>query len=157
MGKDHRTFYIYKFCTMTNQKDKRGKLLPDEMRTTLIGNFLRSSSLDEIPGFINVLFGDMSVVGPRPLPPIYKHRYSLDQDKRHNIKPGVTGWAQVNGRNAISWEEKFELDIWYVENQSLYLDLKIILLTIYNVLKRKNIVPKNKNSMDEFMGTDFNE
>ena len=106
-----------------------------------------------MPGFINVLKGEMSIVGPRPLPPQYKDRYSKEEDRRHEIRPGITGWAQVNGRNAISWEQKFKYDIWYLNNQSFYLDLKIILLTVINVLLRKDIVPYNGESMEEFMGT----
>jgi lipopolysaccharide/colanic/teichoic acid biosynthesis glycosyltransferase len=153
LGKDHKKFKIVKFCTMTNERNEKGKLLPDIKRTTKLGNFLRSSSVDELPGFFNVLKGDMSVVGPRPLPPQYKDRYSKEQDLRHMVKPGITGWAQVNGRNAISWEEKFLFDLWYVENQSMILDLKIIFLTISQVVLRKGIVPDGKDSMEEFLGS----
>lgn len=152
LGKDHYKFSIIKFCTMNNQKDEDGELLPDKERTTRIGEFLRRTSLDELPGFWNVLKGEMTLVGPRPLPPQYLDRYSKQQDRRHQVKPGVTGWAQINGRNAISWEEKFELDVWYVQNHSLYLDIKILALTVIYVLSRKDIVPKDKDSMEEFMG-----
>ena len=145
LGKDHLKFKIIKFRTMTNDIDINGELLTDEIRTTKLGKFLRSSSLDELPGFWNVLKGEMSVVGPRPLPPQYKERYTSVQDRRHEIKPGVTGWAQINGRNNISWNKKFLLDIWYLENQSFLLDLQIILLTIYKVVIRKDIT-----SMKEF-------
>ena len=119
--------------------------------------FLRKTSLDEIPGFINVLIGHMSIVGPRPLPVHYKNRYTREQDKRHDMKPGVTGLAQINSRNALSWDEKFKYDLKYIKNWSLFLDLKIILSTIIYVLSRKDIVPYNKNSMDEFMGTKTDE
>ena len=153
MGKNHQTFKIYKFCTMNSKRDSKGDLLPDNLRISRIGSFLRRTSLDELPGFINVLKGEMSIVGPRPLPPQYKDRYSKEEDRRHEIRPGITGWAQVNGRNAISWEQKFKYDIWYLNNQSFYLDLKIILLTVINVLLRKDIVPYNGESMEEFMGT----
>lgn len=152
LGKNHLKFKIIKFRTMTNKLNSKGKLLPDIARTTKIGNFLRKSSLDELPGLINVIKGDMSLVGPRPLPVIYKNRYSPEQNRRHEVKPGVTGWAQVNGRNAISWEEKFKLDVWYVDNKSFFLDIKILILTFYKVVLRKDIVPKNKGAMEEFLG-----
>lgn len=152
LGKNHLKFKIIKFRTMTNKLNSKGKLLPDIARTTKIGNFLRKSSLDELPGLINVIKGDMSLVGPRPLPVIYKNRYSPEQNRRHEVKPGVTGWAQVNGRNAISWEEKFKLDVWYVDNKSFFLDIKILILTFYKVALRKDIVPKNKGAMEEFLG-----
>lgn len=153
LGKDHKKLKIVKFCSMTNERNEKGELLPDIKRTTKLGNFLRSSSVDELPGFFNVLKGDMSVVGPRPLPPQYKGRYSKEQDLRHMVKPGITGWAQINGRNAISWEEKFSFDLWYVENQSIILDLKIIFLTIIQVIKRQGITPDGKDSMEEFLGS----
>jgi lipopolysaccharide/colanic/teichoic acid biosynthesis glycosyltransferase len=153
LGKDHKKFKIIKFCSMTNERNEKGELLSDIKRTTRLGSFLRSSSIDEFPGFFNVLKGDMSVVGPRPLPPQYKDRYSKKQDLRHMVKPGVTGWAQVNGRNVISWEEKFAFDLWYVENQSLIVDLRIIFLTISQVVLRKGIVPDGKDSMEEFLGS----
>ena len=142
---------------MSNHRNAFGELLPDADRVTGIGQFLRRTSIDEIPGFLNVLTGHMSIVGPRPLPPQYLDRYSMDQARRHDVKPGVTGWAQVNGRNTISWEEKFVLDVWYVDNQSLFLDIKILLLTVKYVLLRKDTVPYNKDAMEEFMGTNFDE
>lgn len=152
LGKNHLKFKIIKFRTMTNQIDSAGNLLPDIQRTTKIGNFLRKTSLDELPGLFNVLKGQMSLVGPRPLPSIYLNRYNKYQDRRHEVNPGITGWAQVNGRNAISWEEKFNLDIWYVDNKSFYLDFKILILTFYKVLLRKDITPENKSTMEEFLG-----
>lgn len=154
LGKNHREFKIVKFCTMNNKRGSNGQLLPDEERITSIGQFLRRTSLDEIPGFCNVLLGHMSLVGPRPLPPQYLNRYSKEQARRHDVKPGVTGWAQVNGRNSISWEQKFSLDIWYVDNQSLYLDIKILLKTVIYVLARRHIVPDNRGAMEEFMGNE---
>ena len=156
LGKNHRRFKIIKFRTMTNEVDSEGVLLPDIERTTKIGNFLRSSSLDELPGLLNVLKGEMSLVGPRPLPTQYLSRYSQEQDRRHEVKPGITGWAQVNGRNAISWEKKFRLDVWYVDNKSFLLDLKILFLTIHKVILKKDIVPVNKDAMEEFLGTKKN-
>ena len=152
-GKNHKPFKIVKFRTMTVKKDEQGHLLPDKERTTKLGEFLRKTSLDELPGLINVIKGDMSLVGPRPLPTNYKNRYTQDQDRRHEVKPGITGWAQVNGRNAISWEKKFALDVWYVDNQSHRLDMKILILTISRVLLRKDITPIDKESMEEFLGT----
>jgi len=153
LGLNHYEFNIYKFCSMANEVDSDNNLLPDIERITKIGDFIRRTSLDELPGFWNVLIGDMSIVGPRPLPIHYKERYSLEQDKRHKVKPGVTGWAQVNGRNAISWDEKFKLDVWYVNNYSIWLDVKILFLTVNYVLSRKDIVPYNKESMEEFIGS----
>lgn len=145
-------FKIIKFTSMNNKKDYNGKLLPDKFRLTKIGSIIRNTSVDEIPGFINVIKGNMSVVGPRPLPVHYKDRFSSLQNRRHEVKPGITGWAQINGRNSISWEEKFTLDVWYVENQSFLLDLKIIFLTVFKVFKRENINPDDKDFMDEFLG-----
>ncbi len=153
VGKNHQRFKIIKFRTMTNEVNSAGVLLPDIERTTKIGDFLRRSSLDELPGLLNVLKGEMSLVGPRPLPTQYLSRYNQEQDRRHQVKPGITGWAQVNGRNAISWEEKFNLDVWYVENKSFLLDLKILFLTFYKVILKKDIVPLNKDAMEEFLGT----
>ena len=152
LGKNHLKFKIIKFRTMTNELNSEGQLLPDVNRTTKIGNFLRKSSLDELPGLFNVLKGEMSLVGPRPLPTIYLSRYSKEQDRRHQVKPGITGWAQVNGRNAISWKEKFKLDVWYVDNKSFFLDIKILILTFYKVILRKDIVPDDKGAMEEFLG-----
>jgi lipopolysaccharide/colanic/teichoic acid biosynthesis glycosyltransferase len=124
---------------MTDQRDENGKLLPNEQRITRVGKFIRSTSIDELPQLINVLKGDMSIIGPRPLLPRYLELYSAEQARRHDVRPGITGWAQVNGRNAISWTEKFKLDVWYVDHCSLWLDLKIVFMTINNVIKRKNI------------------
>jgi sugar transferase EpsL len=153
LGINNDEFYILKFCTMTDDRGEDGHWLPDKERTTRIGEFLRRTSLDEFPGFWNVLRGDMSLVGPRPLPPQYLNRYSKKQARRHDVKPGVTGFAQINGRNAISWERKFSLDVWYVDNQSFYLDIKILLKTVIYVLVRRDIVPENKGAMEEFMGS----
>jgi len=153
LGKGDKKFRIVKFCSMTNDRDEKGNLLPDEERVTRLGSFLRNSSIDELPGFFNVLKGDMSVVGPRPLPTRYKDRYTQEQSLRHMVKPGVTGWAQIKGRNAISWEEKFALDLWYVKNQTFALDLKIIFLTIIRVIGMKGIAPDGKGSMEEFLGS----
>ena len=145
-------FNIYKFRTMTNDIDKNGTLLPDKDRITKFGNFLRSTSLDELPGLWSVLIGDMSLVGPRPLLVEYLPLYSPRQSRRHEIKPGITGWAQVNGRNAISWNEKFELDLWYVDNQSFLLDINILWLTLIKVINRKDISHNNHVTMDKFKG-----
>ena len=145
-------FTIYKFRTMTNSTAS-GQLLPDSERLTRFGRFLRSTSLDELPELFNVLRGDMSVVGPRPLLMQYLTRYTREQIRRHEVKPGITGWAQVNGRNAISWEDKFKLDVWYVDHQSFWLDLRIIGLTILKVLKREGISHPGQATMEEFMGS----
>jgi sugar transferase EpsL len=145
-----RTFTIYKFRTMTNKCDAIGNLLPDEERLTRFGKVLRSSSLDELPEFFNVLKGDMNIVGPRPLLMQYLDRYTPEQARRHEVKPGLTGWAQVNGRNAISWEDKFKLDVWYVDHWSIALDLKIIGMTIKKVLKREGINQEAQATMEEF-------
>ena len=147
-----KPFIFYKFRTMTSEKDENGNLLPDEKRLTKFGNFLRKTSLDELPSLWNVLKGNMSLVGPRPLLMEYLPLYSKEQARRHEVKPGITGWAQVNGRNAISWDEKFKFDIWYVENQSLRLDIKIIILTIWKVLKREGINQKGNTTMEKFRG-----
>ncbi|MCS7242178.1 sugar transferase [Candidatus Caldatribacterium sp.] len=151
-GKEGKPFTLYKFRTMLNLKDEHGRLLPDEQRLTRIGRFLRSTSLDELPEFWNVLKGDMSLVGPRPLPVSYLTRYTEEQARRHEVKPGITGWAQVNGRNALSWEEKFRYDVWYVDHWSLWLDLKILLLTVIKVLKREGISAEGHATMPEFTG-----
>lgn len=139
-GKDGKIFKVIKFKSMTDERDAYGKLLPNEQRITKIGKFIRSTSIDELPQLINVLKGDMALIGPRPLLPRYLELYSKEQMRRHEVRPGITGWAQVNGRNAISWTKKFELDVWYVDNCSLLLDFKIIFMTIMNVLKSKDIV-----------------
>ena len=135
-GQYGKPFQIYKFRTMTDAKDENGELLPDEQRMTPVGRFIRNSSIDELPQLINVLKGDISLVGPRPLLMEYLPLYNQEQKKRHNVKPGITGWAQINGRNAISWDAKFKLDVWYVENQSFKLDMYIIYKTIVNTLQK---------------------
>ena len=151
-GLNGKTFKMYKFRTMTNKCDKNGKLLEDKDRLSNFGSFLRSTSLDELPTLWNVLCGNMSLVGPRPLLIEYLPLYSKNQARRHDVRPGITGWAQVNGRNAISWNEKFELDTWYVENQSFALDMKIILLTLKKVIKRDGISHNNHVTMEKFKG-----
>ena len=151
-GLDAKIFGIYKFRTMTDEKDKEGILLPDEKRLPKIGLFLRSVSLDELPQIFNVLKGEMSFVGPRPLLIEYLELYSSEQKKRHNVKPGITGWAQVNGRNAISWEQKFDYDIWYVDNQSFWLDMKILWMTLLKVIKRSGISSDSTLTMEKFKG-----
>ena len=151
-GKDEKIFTLYKFRTMTDQKDSEGNLLPDGERLPSFGKFLRSTSLDELPELFNILKGDMSIVGPRPLLVQYLTRYSEEQKRRHEIRPGFTGWAQVNGRNAISWEEKFSYDVWYVDNVSLWLDVKIILRTLMVVCKRSGINSGASETMEEFVG-----
>tara|TARA_Y100000816_G_C26062970_1_gene558365 strand:+ start:856 stop:1461 length:606 start_codon:yes stop_codon:yes gene_type:complete len=151
-GLNGKTFKMYKFRTMTNKCDMNGKLLEDKDRLSNFGSFLRSTSLDELPTLWNVLCGNMSLVGPRPLLIEYLPLYSKNQARRHDVRPGITGWAQVNGRNAISWNEKFELDTWYVENQSFVLDMKIILLTLKKVIKRDGISHNNHVTMEKFKG-----
>lgn len=152
-GLHGKPFIIYKFRTMTNATDAEGRLLPDSERLTAFGKFLRSTSFDELPELWNVLKGDMSLVGPRPLLMQYLERYTPDQMRRHDMKPGVTGWAQVNGRNAISWEEKFALDVWYVDHQSFWLDMKILARTIWKVVYREGISQQGEATMQEFQGT----
>ena len=149
-GLNGKPFILIKFRTMTDALDAQGNLLPDGKRLTLFGRFLRSTSLDELPELINVLKGEMSLVGPRPLLMRYLDRYTPEQARRHEVKPGLTGWAQVNGRNVISWEDKFKLDVWYVDHLSLWLDLKIIALTILNILKREGINQPGQATMEEF-------
>jgi len=150
-------FKMYKFRTMNDKQDEEGKLLPDAERLTRLGNFLRSASLDELPEFINVVKGDMSLVGPRPLLMQYLDRYTPEQARRHEVKPGITGWAQVNGRNALSWEGKFALDVWYVDNQSFWLDLRILGMTIWKVFRREGISSEGCATMDEFMGSELRD
>jgi len=152
-GKDGRIFTFYKFRTMTNGRDADGNLLPDEKRLTDLGRFLRRTSLDELPQLWNILKGDMSLVGPRPLKVEYLEYYSPEQARRHEVKPGITGWTQINGRNALSWEKKFELDVWYVEKWSLGLDLKILLLTPIKVIKQEGISAEGYVTMPTFMGS----
>ncbi|MDV4144324.1 sugar transferase [Shimia sp. FJ5] len=151
-GRDGRPFQMVKFRTMRDAVDADGTPLPDSERMTPLGRFLRSSSLDELPELWNVLKGDMSLVGPRPLLMDYLPLYSAEQARRHDVRPGVTGWAQINGRNAISWDEKFALDVWYVDNRSLWLDLKIIWLTIRKVVKREGISAAGEATMSRFEG-----
>ena len=148
-----RPFTMYKFRTMTEACDENGKFLPDAQRLTPFGAFLRSSSLDELPGLFNVLKGEMSLVGPRPLLMEYLPLYSDEQSRRHDVRPGITGWAQVNGRNALSWEEKFKMDVWYVENHSFKLDMKILFLTVKKVLVRDGISATGEATMSKFTGS----
>jgi lipopolysaccharide/colanic/teichoic acid biosynthesis glycosyltransferase len=155
-GKDEHLFKIIKFKTMNDKKDKDGNLLPDAKRLTGIGKFVRKTSLDEIPQLLNVLKGDMSLVGPRPLLPEYLPLYNEEQRKRHQVKPGITGWAQVNGRNALSWEGKFEKDVDYVMNQSFRFDLKILFLTLKKVVKSEGINQGGQATTKYFKGNDFN-
>ncbi len=152
-GKNEKPFQILKFRTMTDERDSNGELLPDYKRMTKTGNFIRKTSIDELPQLINVLKGDLSLVGPRPLLMEYLPLYTEEQKKRHLVKPGITGWAQVNGRNAISWEDKFKLDVWYVENQSFKLDMYILYKTFYNVIKRKDISASNHVTIEPFNGS----
>ena len=151
-GLHGQPFILYKFRTMTNARDEKGKLLPDADRLSSIGRFLRRTSLDELPELFNVLKGDMSLVGPRPLLMQYLDYYTPEQMRRHDVNPGITGWAQVNGRNAITWEEKFKLDVWYVAHQSLSLDCKIIAMTIWNIIKGEGISQPGHVTMGEFKG-----
>lgn len=151
-GKDEKPFEILKFRTMTDERDLNGELLPDKDRMTKTGDFIRKTSIDELPQLINVLKGDLSLVGPRPLLMDYLPLYTEEQRKRHLVKPVITGWAQVNGRNTISWEEKFKLDVWYVENQSFKLDMFILYKTIMNVIKRKDITATNHVTIEKFRG-----
>jgi len=148
-----RPFTISKFRTMTDRRDTSGNLLTDRDRLTAMGRFLRSTSLDELPELFNVIKGEMSIVGPRPLLMQYLDRYTTEEMRRHEVKPGLTGWAQVNGRNAINWDEKFRLDVWYVDHQSILLDLRIIWMTVLKVLKREGISNEGQATMQEFMGT----
>ena len=152
-GLHGRPFALYKFRTMTDDRDGQGNLLPDAERLTDFGKFLRASSLDELPELWNILKGDMSLVGPRPLLMEYLDRYTPAQARRHDVKPGLTGWAQVNGRNALTWEKRFQLDVWYEDNVSLWLDIKIILLTIANIIKREGINQPGHVTMKKFMGS----
>jgi sugar transferase EpsL len=152
-GLNGKSFTIYKFRTMTNNRDAQGHLLKDEVRLTSLGKILRKTSIDELPELVNILKGNMSLVGPRPLLMQYLKLYTPEQARRLEVKPGITGWAQVNGRNAINWEEKFKLDVWYVDNQSLMLDLKILALTFWKVIKREGISQAGKATVEEFKGT----
>ena len=151
-GKDGKIFKLVKFKTMTDERDSNGNLLPDEQRLTKIGQFIRSTSLDELPQLWNIIKGDMSFIGPRPLLKEYLPLYNQHQARRHNVKPGMTGWAQINGRNQISWQQKFDYDVWYVDNISFSLDLKIVFLTIKKVIIRENINASDSATMQPFKG-----
>ena len=152
-GKDGKIFKVIKFKTMTDERDAEGNLLPDAVRLTKVGRFVRSTSIDELPQLINVLKGDMALIGPRPLLPQYLPLYSKEQMRRHEVRPGISGWAQCHGRNAISWTEKFKLDVWYVDHLSLKTDLKVIFITIKKVLCREDINSDNDATMEDFDGT----
>lgn len=152
-GKDEKIFKVIKFKTMTDMKDSDGNLLPDEERLTNVGRFVRSTSIDELPQLINVFKGDMSLIGPRPLLVQYLLLYNAEQKRRHEVRPGISGWAQCHGRNAISWKEKFELDVWYVDHCTLWTDIKVIFITIKNVLMRKDINSATAATMEAFDGT----
>ena len=151
-GKNGKIFKVIKFKTMTDERDENGNLLPDAQRLTKVGKFVRSTSIDELPQLINVLKGDMSLIGPRPLLVKYLPLYSKEQARRHEVRPGMTGWAQCNGRNAISWTKKFELDVWYVNHCTLWTDIKIIWITIMKVLKRADISQEGQATMEAFNG-----
>ena len=151
-GKDARIFKLIKFKTMTDERDAEGNLLPDAQRLTKVGRFVRSTSIDELPQLINVLKGDMSLIGPRPLLPQYLPLYNKEQARRHEVRPGISGWAQCHGRNAISWTEKFKLDVWYVDHVSLWTDIKVIWITIMKVLKRADINEAGQATMEAFNG-----
>lgn len=152
-GKDEKIFKLYKFRSMTDKKDENGNLLPDDVRLTAFGKFLRSSSLDELPELINILKGDMSIIGPRPLLVKYLPLYNKEQKRRHDVRPGLSGWAQVNGRNAISWEEKFRYDVEYVDHISFAMDVKILWMTVKSVFKREGISSETAATMEEFVGS----
>ena len=152
-GLGGRPFVLHKFRTMTDARDRRGQLLPDDQRLTRFGNFLRAASLDELPELLNVLKGEMTLVGPRPLLMEYLVRYSPEQARRHEAKPGITGWAQINGRNAITWEDRFKLDVWYVDRVGFLLDLKILFMTLVKTLKREGINAEGHPTMPVFMGS----
>lgn len=152
-GLEARLFRLHKFRTMTDQRDANGELLPDEIRLTSFGKFLRSTSLDELPELWNVIRGEMSLVGPRPLLAKYLERYSPEQLRRHEVRPGITGWAQINGRNALTWEQKFALDVWYVDHHSLWLDVKILALTVWKIVQRDGINEPGQATAQEFMGS----
>ena len=152
-GYKEKIFKLIKFRTMTNEKDENGNLLPDEVRLNKYGKFLRSTSLDELPEAINILVGDMSIIGPRPLLVRYLPLYNAEQRRRHDVKPGLSGWAQVNGRNTVSWEDKFKMDVWYADNLSFLLDAKIVITTIGKFIKREGISSETSVTMEEFKGS----
>ncbi|MGM0874222.1 MAG: sugar transferase [Bacillota bacterium] len=156
-GLHSKPFYFYKFRTMTDEKNEIGELLPDQYRLTPFGKFLRKSSLDEFPQLINVIKGDISLVGPRPLLLDYLPLYTKEQAKRHLVRPGITGWAQINGRNSISWEEKFKLDVWYVNNRTFLLDIKILFFTVYKVFKSQGINQPGNATVEKFKGSKISE
>jgi sugar transferase EpsL len=156
-GLHGKPFYVYKFRSMTDARDSEGSLLSDHVRLTPFGKIMRKFSLDEFPQLFNVIKGEISLVGPRPLLMEYLPLYTREQAKRHEVKPGITGWAQVNGRNAISWEEKFKLDVWYVDNQSLFLDFKIIVLTFFKVLRTEGVSQNNHVTMEKFTGSKLSQ
>src|SRR5574344_1754155 len=151
-GKDAKIFKVIKFKTMTDERDENGKLLPDEVRLTKVGKFVRSTSIDELPQLINVLKGDMAIIGPRPLLPEYLPLYTKDQSRRHGVRPGISGWAQCHGRNAISWEEKFELDVWYVDHLSFLTDMKVIFITLKKVFAREGVNQDGNATIEDFNG-----
>ena len=151
-GKDAKIFKVIKFKTMTDERDEKGELLPDELRLTKVGRFVRSTSIDELPQLFNVLKGDMALIGPRPLLVQYLPLYSKEQARRHEVRPGISGWAQCHGRNAISWTEKFKLDVWYVDHVSLLTDLKVVWITVQKVLKRADISEEGQATMEPFTG-----
>ena len=151
-GKDGKIFKVVKFKSMTDERDAEGRLLPDAQRLTKVGRFIRSTSLDELPQLLNVLKGDMALVGPRPLLPEYLPLYNKEQSRRHEVRPGITGWAQTHGRNAISWTEKFKLDVWYVDHVSLGVDLKVVFLTVKKVFEREGISQEGQATMEKFAG-----
>ena len=153
-GKNGQKFVMFKFRTMTDELDENGNLLPDGRRLTKFGKFLRASSLDELPEFWNVLKGDMSIVGPRPLLVEYLPKYNSRQMRRHEVKPGITGWAQINGRNAINWKDRLEMDVWYVENHSMLLDLKILIMTVWKVIRGSDVVAEGHATMPKFEGSE---
>ena len=156
-GFKSKIFLCNKFRTMRQTVDAKGNLLPDAQRLSALGNFLRSTSLDELPEFFNVFLGEMSLVGPRPLLVKYLPRYSKEQARRHDVYPGITGWAQINGRNSLTWEEKFDLDVWYVDHQSFWLDIKILFLTVWKVVRREGISQPGQATAEEFMGNNYQD
>ena len=156
-GRNEKIFKLYKFRSMTDERDENGNLLPDEVRLTRFGRLLRSTSLDELPELWNIFRGDMSIVGPRPLLVKYLPLYNEEQRRRHDVRPGLTGWAQANGRNALSWEEKFRLDVYYVEHLSFWVDVKTVLLTVKKVFSREGISGENSSTMEAFTGTKMEE
>ena len=154
IGKNNKEFKLLKYRTMTNDRDENGVFLPDDQRVTKFGNFLRKTSIDELPSLINILKGDMSIIGPRPLPVRYLPRYNEEQRHRHDVRPGLTGYAQCHGRNSVSWKEKFEMDVWYTKHISLFGDIGILFKTVFSVFKKEGINSETSATMEEFMGND---